>query len=159
MKAKQIELLKKQIAKLEEKEFDLEVWKISTILLLEKIFGKTSSEIKQIKDISGDMSSWTLRDNLGDVKSDRSRLLGKQILETCIDELDLSDDKTSSGKTYSDNIESILKNELTGSQLEKIKNIIEEKISKESKIDKLNNFLNALDKSVLSQILSGVISK
>ena len=158
MKQKQIELLKKQIAKLEEKELDLEVWKISTILLLEKIFGKSSSEIKQIKDISGDMSSWTLRDNLGDVKSERNRLLGKQILETCIDELELSDNDTLSGETHSDNIESILKNELTGSQLDKIKNIVEEKISKEKKIDKLSNFLNALDKSTLSQIISGIIT-
>ena len=33
---KQIKLLKKQIAKLDENDFDLEVWKISTKLLLEK---------------------------------------------------------------------------------------------------------------------------
>lgn len=148
---KQIKLLKKQIAKLDDKDFDLEVWKISTRLLLEKIFGKNSSEIKQINEISGDMSSWTLRDNLGDNKSDRSKLLGKQILETCIDELEISENEIT-GDSKNDFMD-LLKDELKGAQFKQINEIVSSNETSDGKYKKLlalfkksvpDDFLNAL---------------
>ncbi len=42
---KELELLKGQIKKIDDKEFDLEAWKILTINILERIFGKQSSKI------------------------------------------------------------------------------------------------------------------
>jgi hypothetical protein len=159
MKSKQIKLLKKQIAKLDEEDFDLEVWKIATILLLEKIFGKSSSEIKQIKDISGDMSSWTLRDNLGDVKSERSKLLGKQILQTCIDELELSDEPDDLSEGGSDALMELFKNELTGSQYNKLNGIISSNSDKDEKNKQLNDFFKSFDKNIFVQILAQYLAK
>jgi hypothetical protein len=38
---KQIELIKRQISKLDEKDFDLDAWKSSTTVILGRIFGDT----------------------------------------------------------------------------------------------------------------------
>ena len=58
MKEKEIELIRNQIKKLDNKDFDLEAWKISTILILERVFGYDSSKITKIKNIHQDLSSW-----------------------------------------------------------------------------------------------------
>ncbi len=49
MAEKEIALLKEQIDRLDEKNFDLEAWKNHTIIFLERIFGKDNSKIKMIK--------------------------------------------------------------------------------------------------------------
>lgn len=159
MKSKQIKLLKKQITKLDEEDFDLEVWKISTILLLEKIFGKSSSEIKQIKEISGDMSSWTLRDNLGDVKSERSKLLGKQILQTCIDELELTDEPDDNMGVVSNALLELFKDELTGSQYNSLNQLLSSTTDIEEKTKQLTEFFKTFDKNIFIQILARYLAK
>ncbi len=59
MAEKEIALLKEQIARLDEKKFDLEAWKNHTIIYLERIFGRDSSKIKMLKDLHyGGHQSW-----------------------------------------------------------------------------------------------------
>ena len=86
---KQIELLKKQMAKIDTKDFDLEAWKSYTIVILGSIFGDDSQKIKQIENIkyrstgfatAGASHFW---DNMDSCKKN-----GKGILEACIDELE-----------------------------------------------------------------------
>ena len=159
MKAKQIKLLKKQIARLEEKDFNLEVWKNTTIIILERIFGKNSTEISQISGIKQDMSSWSLRDTLGEA-IDKSKLLGKQILEICIDELELSVELTETekpglpaGRNVDSSFLDVLKNELKGSQYQTITSILEKNIDKVQKNKELKSILEKLNKSELLDII------
>ncbi len=156
MKAKQIKLLKKQIARLDDKDFNLDVWKKSTIILLERIFGKNSTEIKQIKEISQDMSSWSLRDNLGDSSSDRSNLLGKQILETCIDELELTEELDESEDAGNKKL-NLLKNELKGSQYENIRKILDKNMNEDQKLEELTKSLEKIDKEDLTDLIAKLI--
>ena len=51
MAKKEIALLKKQIDKLDDKDFDLEAWKKYTIILLARIFGDKTEKIRQIESI------------------------------------------------------------------------------------------------------------
>ena len=51
MKEKEIELLKKQLAKLESQDFDLEAWKTGATILLERIFGADNQKIAQVEKI------------------------------------------------------------------------------------------------------------
>lgn len=152
MKEKQIKLLKKQIARLDEKDFNLEVWKKTTIIILERIFGKSSTEIKQINEIKQDMSSWSLRDTLGE-ENDKSSLLGKQILETCIDELEISEELVDTEKIKDSGFFDVLKYELKGSQYQSITSIMEKNIDDLQKIKELKNVLDKLDKNELLDII------
>ncbi|UCG28756.1 MAG: hypothetical protein JSV24_05195 [Bacteroidales bacterium] len=84
-----IKLLRNQIDKLDVKDFDLDSWKESTKLVLERIFGKDSEKIQRIGDIHYDLSSWSLRDTLGtSAHFDTCRKKGRDLLETCIMELE-----------------------------------------------------------------------
>ncbi|MDN5203017.1 hypothetical protein QQ008_16625 [Fulvivirgaceae bacterium BMA10] len=86
---KQIALLKDQIKKLDADDFDLEAWKSSTIVLLEKFFGEDNLKAKHIESIKYDYSSWSLRDASGSVTQMEScKRRGKEILLVCISELE-----------------------------------------------------------------------
>ena len=91
MKTAYIELLKKRIEELAEKDFDLEVWISGTALLLTRIFGKGNDYSNEIENLKVDYSSWSLRDATSDynpkVTCKRS---GRDILELALAESYLS---------------------------------------------------------------------
>lgn len=164
MKEKEIELIKKQIEKLDNKDFDLEAWKISTILILERVFGYDSSKITKIKNIHQDLSSWSLRDTMGTSSGyDASKKYGKEILEACIMELETlgaPDNIKKSIKPESLLFEVLLEsleNELKVSQFKNLKKIsnIKDKQERESK---LTNFLSDLDNEIILQMLVNILS-
>jgi len=163
MKEKEIELIKKQIEKLDNKGFDLEAWKISTILILERVFGYDSSKISKIKNIHEDLSSWSLRDTLGTSSGyDASKKYGKEILEACIMELETLGTpnnikkSTEPGSLPFEVLLESLENELKISQFKNLKKIsnIKDKQERESK---LTNFLSDLDKEIILQILANIL--
>lgn len=86
---KKIELLKKQMAKIDTKDFDLEAWKSSTIVILGSIFGDDSQKIRQIENIKYKSSGFATAsashswDNM-----DSCKKRGKEILDACITELE-----------------------------------------------------------------------
>ncbi len=89
MAKKEISILKKQIERLEVKDFDLEAWKKFTIVMLARIFGNTSEKIRQIESIEYEYSSWSLRDTSGSSEYLEScKKLGRKILEASIEELE-----------------------------------------------------------------------
>ena len=164
MKEKKIELIKKQIEKLYDKDFDLEVWKISTILILERVFGYDSSKITKIKNIHQDLSSWSLRDTLGTSSGyDASKKYGKEILEACIIELEALGTPNSikeSTKPESLPFEVLLEsleNELKVSQFKNLKKINKIKDKQERK-NKLTKFLSDMDSEIILQILANILS-
>ena len=90
MKSQYIKLLKKQISKLENEDFDLEAWKTSAITVLHRIFGDLDPRAKQIENLKIDYSSWALRDSNSNYKPiETAKLKGKEILNTAIDEIEI----------------------------------------------------------------------
>lgn len=93
MKDAKIQLLKKQIKKLDLDDFDLEAWKVSTQLLLTQLFGKFDPKTITIRDLKIDYSSTMLRDSNANYKPiDTCKKKGREILELSIDQLLLDQD-------------------------------------------------------------------
>lgn len=90
MKSQYIKLLKKQIAKLEDEQFDLEAWKSSAIAVLSRVFGKEDQRAAQIEALKIDYSSWALRDSNANYKPvETAKLKGKEIVNTAIEEIEI----------------------------------------------------------------------
>ncbi len=85
---KEIQLLKKLIEKLDDKNFNLNGWKSSAMVILARIFGENSQKLRQIEKIEYDYSSWSMRDTSGIPYIQTCKKLGRQILETAILELE-----------------------------------------------------------------------
>lgn len=77
------------MAKIDTKDFDLEAWKSSTIVILGSIFGDDSQKIKQIENITYKSTGFATAeashfwDNM-----DSCKKRGKEILEACTAELE-----------------------------------------------------------------------
>ncbi|MCF8298415.1 MAG: hypothetical protein K9J13_12785 [Saprospiraceae bacterium] len=123
---KYINLIKEQIEKLSIKDFDLEAWKSSTTVLLERIFGKESQKISEIGNIKYEQGSWTLRDASG-IKSNMEsyKKRGKEILIAAINELENFGLPEKDEDLVNINIiRTAIENELTVSQFKEISEII-----------------------------------
>ena len=91
MKNPHIALLKKQIKKLDNPEFDLEAWKVSTQLILNQVFGTFDPKTLAIRDLKIDYSSTMLRDSNADYKPlETCKKKGREVLELSIDELEMA---------------------------------------------------------------------
>jgi len=164
MKEKEIGLIKKQIEKLDDKDFDLEAWKISAILILERVFGYDSSKITKINNIHQDLSSWSLRDTLGHTSGyDASKKCGKEILKACIMELEtlgtpnnIKESTKPESLPFEVLLES-LENELKVSQFKNLKKISKIK-DKQERENKLIKFLSDLDSEIILHILANILS-
>ena len=91
MAEKEIALLKEQLARLDEKKFDLEAWKNHTLIFLERIFGKENSKLNLIRELHYDYSSWNLRDTAAAGKTkdkDPVKIQAREILSATITELE-----------------------------------------------------------------------
>lgn len=89
MMEKEIRLLNDLIIKIENKDFDLEAWKSSTIIILESIFSDNNQKIRQIENIklrSGGIATTNTSHFWHNMDSCKKR--GKEILEACIIELE-----------------------------------------------------------------------
>jgi hypothetical protein len=175
MTDKQIELLQQQITKLDDKEFDLDGWKNSTIVLLNRIYGDDYPGIKSIEKIKfesggiafGDSSSFW--DNMKSCKKQ-----GKDLLDACIRELQTFGQPTkkvtsnsginihlTQNQNQTINIQllvSALENELTVSQFREINEIMNSPESSADKkktiIDKLKSFGSDVASNILANILT-----
>ncbi|GAB4321871.1 MAG: hypothetical protein Kow00127_14390 [Bacteroidales bacterium] len=86
---KEQELLNDLINNLNEKDFDLEVWKERAIMLMNRIFGPQDSRIKRIQDLHADYSSWSLRDTSGRGALEACKKKAHQIIKAAVEELEL----------------------------------------------------------------------
>jgi hypothetical protein len=157
MAEKEITLLKEQIARLDDKKFDLEAWKNHTIIFLERIFGKENSKIKMIQNLHYDYSSWSLRDTFagGSAKDkDPVRIQAKEILDAVISELEnlgLPQQKREKLK-----IKELLEDELTGRQSKELETIL--KSGEQEKEEKIQEILEGLEKENLASIISKLLT-
>lgn len=161
MVKKEIAILKKQIERLEIKDFDLEAWKKFTIVMLARIFGDTSEKIRQIESIEYDYSSWSLRDTSGTSSYlDSCKKLGRKILEASIEELEafgLPDRSGEDNKFFHVIIEA-LQDELKGTQFRQLKDVILKAKDVDELRDKVREILNDYDTGVPVDILTSIIT-
>ena len=172
---KQIELLKNQILKLEDKDFDLDGWKSSAIVILGRIYGDSYQGIKSIEKIKyesggigfGDVSSFW--DNMKSCKKQ-----GKDILETCIVELETFGEPEKKGNSKSNininltqnqnqtvNINLLitaLEEQLTVSQFREINELMKNDDQKTEKKNKIINKLKSFGSDVASNILANILT-
>jgi hypothetical protein len=158
MAEKEIALLKEQIARLNEKNFDLEAWKNHTLIFLERIFGKDNSKIRMIKELTYDYSSWSLRDTAAAGKTkdkDPIRMQAEEILVAAIAELEhlgLPQAKLEKEKVWE-----LLNDELTGKQVKEIQAIL--KSEEPEKTEKISNILEKLETETLAKVIAKLLTE
>jgi hypothetical protein len=156
MAEKEIALLREQISRLNEKDFDLDAWKNHTVIFLERIFGKDNSKIKMIKDLKYDYSSWSLRDTAAAGKSkdkDPVRVQAEELLEAIIAELEnlgLPQEKPGNDRLWE-----LLQDELTGKQVKEIQTLI--KSEDKEKAEKIANILEKMEKEDLAMTVAKLL--
>nr|WP_319511906.1 hypothetical protein [uncultured Draconibacterium sp.] len=156
MAEKQIAILREQLAKLDEKKFDLDAWKTHTLIFLERIFGKDNSKIKLIQELHYDYSSWSLRDTAAAGKTkdkDPVKMRAREILEATIIELEtlgLPDEEKEQQKVWE-----LLQDELTGKQVKEIDALV--KSDDKEKAKKISEILENLEKENLSLLIAKLL--
>ena len=126
MSEKEIALLQEQIEKLHVKKFDLDAWKNSTIIYLERIFGKENSKLKMIADLAYDYSSWNLRDTAATGKTsekDPVIIQAEEIINATITELKLFG--LPKPENEKEKLLKLLNDELTGKSMREIEEILQ----------------------------------
>ena len=159
---KEKELLQQQIDKLEKKDFDLEVWKNQTMILLARIFGDDNQMVKQIEKLEYEHSSWALRDTSGyDSYLQSCKKIGREILMAAIDEIENSGIKKprkKTAKTLDINIIlSALEDEMKGSQYKSLKNLLMSDINDEEKKRQLKETVETLGIETTQMILEKIL--
>jgi hypothetical protein len=161
MKEQYIKLLKNQIDKLNSRDFDLDAWKDSTIIVLDRIFGSGSEKINKINSIHYDLSSWSLRDTLGtSAHFDTCKKKGKEILEVCIMELEtigVPEPTNSRQDKHNENVLSALEDELTISRFKELEKILSE-TNIETKEKLIYDFLGKIGSESSMKILSKILT-
>ncbi|NPA36328.1 MAG: hypothetical protein GXO47_05715 [Chlorobi bacterium] len=156
-KNKYIELLNRQLEKLEEPNFELSAWKRSTILILSSIFGENNFRTRSIETIEYEYSSWSLRDESGN--KDPVKAICKETLQTIISEIELSDNfsEKPSNNTNLHFIWEAFENALTGAKSKELKRTLTEEQNEELKKTETDLILQKLPddtkKNILKQIL------
>lgn len=153
-------LLEKQLSKLDEPKFDLGIWKNTTVLVLERIFGKNSEEVKQIQQIKYDYGSWTLRDTSGASSLDVCKKLGKELLLTAIDELRLfgMPEPKKSGQVPIESVCGAIEDVLKISQYRELITIIRENADVADRKKKLSEKLQSFGDESVREILAGILA-
>lgn len=129
-------LLNDLMAALDQKNFDLEVWKTRASLMLARLFGPNNEYAQLLASLNYDYSSWSLRDQSGSKVADRVKEQARGLIQAAIFDLSLSEDPT----------EKIIQQVLTGEQLAQIKLHL-------GNDDALKAFIAQLDQAVKDQLL------
>lgn len=162
MKEQEIELLDKQIKKLDAEDFDLEAWKTGTVIILERIFGPHNQKITQLEKIKYDQSSWALREAKGSKNMMATcKKQGKEIIEMAIAELThlgLPDEKNAmEAAPFKGVIVKSLENELKISQYREVVSILNSDRKPEGKRKELTDKLHEFGYDVAENILIGIL--
>jgi hypothetical protein len=171
MTDKQIELIKKQLDKIDSPDFDLEGWKSSSIVILSRIFGDGYSGIKALENIkySGGGFGDVLWDNLTACKKQ-----GKDILGACVTELETfgqPEPKKNENSSININLTqnqnqtvnltlliSALEDELTISQFKEVNELMKAEEPKSEKKKKIIEKIKSFGSDVASNILANILT-
>lgn len=170
---KYVSMLQQQLEKLNGEKFDIEAWKSSTIIALERIFGNNnqrSKEIEKIKYSSGGYMIGNASNFWNNL--DKCKEQGRAILEMSIAELESfglpeSGAKETGGinislsQNQTVNIQFImtaLEDHLTGKQLREVKEIVKSEEPKDRKLTKIVDKLKSFGGDVVSNILANILT-
>ncbi len=158
---KEIDLIKKQIAALDDEDFDLKAWKAYTTVLLERIFGPQSRKIKEIESIHYDFGSWTLRDTAGNrAETEGCKEQGRKILEAAIYELKsfgVPESNNLSKQGIFSIVQKAMEEELKISQYHEIIAIIKSDEKFEGKKDNIVKKFSAYRQELAERIFANII--
>ena len=162
MKSKEIEILKKQMKKLDSADFDLGAWKTGAIIILERLFGQGNQKITQIEKIKYDQSSWALREAKGSKNMmETCKKQGREILEIAIDELEhfgLPEEiEEAHAAPFKTTIVQALENELKISEYREVVRIIDSDKKLEEKKKELIATLNDYGHDIAENILASIL--
>ena len=153
---KPIAVLKKQLAKLDNENFDLEAWKSSSSVFLSRLFGDKDTKVKQIQGLKIDYGSWTLRDASSSYNPVIScKKQGREIIEAAINELETFGLPGTSLDISV--IMQALENQLKVSQLKELTKVLTNNQSEEDKKKKLIKMISSWGKGAPSHILSEIL--
>lgn len=162
MKKQEIEILNKQISKLDSEDFDLEAWKTGAIILLERLFGPGNQKISQMEKIKYDQSSWALREAKGSKNMmETCKKQGREILDIAIEELTHfglpTEIEEAHAAPFKSTIVHALENELKIAEYREVVRIVssDKKLEEKKKelLDTLNKYGHDVAENVLASIL------
>ena len=159
---KEVQLLKKQIAKLDAPDFDLEAWKTGAIIILERIFGPDNQKIALMEKIKYDQSSWALREAKGSKNMmETCKRQGEEILQIAIDELEhfglpeeVEEAKAAPFKAV---IEQALENELKIAQYKEVLRIVHSDKGFEDRKQDLLDLLHGAGHDVTDNLVAWIL--
>ncbi len=142
MENTKITVLNELLHTIENKNFDLESWKIKASLIMKKVFGRDDEKVSLIKNLQYDYSSWSLRDHSGGRQHDSVKDKAREIIETALLELKLTGDNS--------DILNSLRNKLTGAQFNTLQSIID---TTPPDAEKLKSFFTTISSEIKDDIL------
>ena len=159
---KEVDLLKKQIKKLDAPDFDLEAWKAGAIIILERIFGPGNQKIELMEKIKYDQSSWALREAKGSKNMmETCKKQGEEILQIAIDELEhfgLPEEvKEAKSAPFKAVIEQALENELKIAQYKEVLRIVRSDKGFDERKQELLDLLHASGHDVTDNLVAGIL--
>jgi hypothetical protein len=147
MKTLEKAILNKLLNYSNQKNFDLEVWKIKATQLIRKIFGNNDERLGLIEKLQYDYSSWSLRDKTGIKQADTVKEQARGIIESAIDELALA---------YSDNsLLQLLKKNISNEEFDVLQNKLSKNEVSESELSEYFSKIATPKKDIiLAQLLA-----
>lgn len=133
---------------IDQKNFDLDVWKIKASLVLKKIFGESDEKLKLLQALHYDYSSWTLRDQSGSKKADTVKEEARGLVEAAILEIELE----SKGNPAVEG----LQKELTGAQMERLQQLIQQTSVEEKDVVE---FISQISPEIKDRVLARLLMK
>lgn len=133
---------------IDQRKFDFDVWKIKASLVIKKLFGESDDKLKLLDALHYDYSSWTLRDQSGSKKADAVKEQARGIIEAAILEISLDSEVNPA-------IEA-LKKELTGAQMEKLQQLIQQSDVEEKDVVEL---MNQISPEIKDRVLARLVMK
>jgi len=162
MKKEAIKLLRQQLHKLEERDFDLESWKKYTLIMLSRIFGDNNQKNKQIEKLEYEFNSWSLRDASGNESyEDGTKKLAAEIIQASIDEINtfgIQESHNSIENTDLETILNIILDELKGSQVKQLKNILKSAENIEEKKRLVFEIIGGMGENTAYEVISKIIT-
>ena len=143
-----LEILQELLVPIDQKNFDIEAWKIKASLVLKRIFGNDDSKASLVDSLHYDYSSWSLRDHSGNRQIDPVKDKAKEIIESAILELRLSDQEPP--------VMEVIKGQLTGEEFDQLQLLVK---NKESDEVSLTEYFSKIASAKKDQALAKIILK
>lgn len=161
MDDKYIEVLSDHVARLSAADFDLKSWKMHAMVLLKRMFGEMDTRIGKIEALDIDYSSWSLRDTSGESQIARCKRLGKEILESAIEEIrvfGISATTLDGENVWMIVLKEALNDALKGSQVKQLAAVLTSDDPVDEKKHQIEVLLNEFGENVSSEVLAALLS-